>query len=127
MLYIIDTYAWIEYFRGSHEGEILNKLFNGSNKFITMECCLAELNGYCIRNKIDFDKMYEIVKANSIVLPVLTKHWINAAVVRHKMRKKMPDFGMIDSILVAKQEELKCKVISGDSHFKKLKDVIYMA
>lgn len=127
MIYLIDTYAWIEYFRGSKQGLILKKLFtNIKNKFVTMECCLAELRGYCLKNNFDFNKMYDIVKKNSFVFPVLREHWINAAKIRFEMRKKLKNFGLIDSILMAKQEELKCKIVSGDYHFKNSKNIVYI-
>ena len=127
MICIIDTYAWVEYLRGSDEGFILNKLFaNIKNKFVTMECCLAELKGYCLKHNFDFNKMYNVVKKNSFVFPVLREHWINAAKIKFEMREKIKNFGLIDSILVAKQEQLKCKIISGDPHFKNLKNVVYM-
>ena len=127
MIHIIDTFTWIEYFRGSEKGVTLKTLFaNSNNKFITMECCLAELRGFCLKNNIDFNKMYAIVKINSFVLPVLTNHWITAAKIRFELRKKIKNFGLIDSILVAKQEELKCKIVSGDYHFKSLKNIVYM-
>ena len=44
MLYIVDTYAWVEYLIGSKKGSILKKLReDDSNGFLTVECCLAEL------------------------------------------------------------------------------------
>ena len=49
-----------------------------------------------------------------------------AAEIRHEIRKKVKDFGLIDAILVAKRNELKCKIVSGDKHFKGMKDIIYI-
>lgn len=127
MIYIVDTYAWVEYFMGSKSGLILKNLVgNKKNRFITMECCLAELRGFCLRENVDFNKMFDILKKNSIILPVLTSHWLDAAEIRHEVRKRVKDFGLIDSIVVAKQNELNCKIISGDRHFKGLKNVIYI-
>ena len=127
MICIIDTYAWIEYLRGSKQGAVLKRLLDaGKDKFITMECCLAEMKGYSLKNNVDFIKIYRIMKANSIILPVLTKGWVEAAEVRHELRKKVANFGLIDAILVAKQKELRCKVISGDPHFKSLKNIVYI-
>ena len=127
MIYIIDTYAWIEYFSGTKGGDTVKNLFaNKENKFITMECCLAEVLGYCLRNKLNFSELYKILKSNSIILPVLRSHWIEAAKIRSEARKKVKDFGLIDSIIVAKQNELKCMVISGDKHFKNLKKIIFI-
>ena len=128
VIYIIDTYAWIEYLNGTSKGEILRKLFNNiGNKFITMECCLAELKGYCLKNNFNFDKMHSMVKKNSLIFPVLIEHWLDAAEIKSKMRKKFKDFGLIDSILIAKQRELSCKIISGENHFKELNDVVYIS
>ena len=127
MIYIVDTYAWVEYINGTSKALLLRKLLqNIENKFITMECCISELAGFSFKKGIDFEKIYELIKANSIILPVLTKNWIVAAKIRHELRKKIANFGLIDSILVAKQEELNCKIISGDPHFKTLKNVVYI-
>lgn len=42
------------------------------------------------------------------------------------LRKKSKDFGLIDSILVSKQNELKCKIVSGGKHFDGLKNVVWV-
>ena len=97
------------------------------NKFITIECCLAELKGFCLKNNFDFDKMLSSVKKNSVIFPVLREHWTAAADIKSEMRKKFKDFGLIDSILIAMQKELNCKIISGEKHFKDLKDVVYIS
>lgn len=128
MICVIDTYAWIEYINGSDEALKLRQLFlNQNNKFITMECCIAELYGFCLKKNVDFNKVWEIVKNNSVVLPVMIDVWVSAAKIRHELRKDIHDFGLVDSILVAKQKELNCKIISGDPHFKELKNILYIA
>lgn len=127
MIFIIDTYAWVEYFIGSKEGQRVKELFeNRKNKFVTMECCLAELRGWCIRNNIKFQEILGIVETNSEVLPVSRDNWVNAAFIKSEMMKTIRDFGLIDSILVAKQKELKCKIITADKHFKNLKGIEFL-
>ena len=128
MIYIVDAYAWIEYFIGSKPGLILKNLIDDKNRrFVTMECTISELKSYCLRTNADFSKIHNILKRNSIILPVLSNHWVEAAEIRHEIRKKVKDFGLIDSILIAKQNELKCMIVSGDKHFKTLKNVVYIA
>jgi len=97
-----------------------------NSKTITMECSLGELSGYCKRKNLDFNKCYQIVRKKSIILPVLQEHWINAGIVKIEMRKDRTGFGLIDALLLVKQRELKCKLISGDSHFKGLKNIIFL-
>ena len=127
MIYIVDAHSWIEYFIGSKRGQVLKKLLDNKNhKFISMECTVSELKSYCLRTSRDFNRMHNVLKRNSIILPVLENHWLEAAEIRHEIRKRVKDFGLIDSILVAKQNELKCMVVSGDKHFKRLNGVVYV-
>lgn len=127
MIYIVDSHAWVEYFTGSKAGLVLKKLLENKNsKFITMECTISELRSYCLRTSMEFSRVHSILKRNSIILPVLAEHWLNAAEIRHESRKSIKDFGLIDAILVAKQNELKCMIISGDPHFKSLKNIVFM-
>jgi|SRR3989344_9233665 len=126
VIYIIDTYGWIKYLIGTEQGQVLRKLFQKNNKFITMECCLSELKSYCLRKGIDFSIIYKSVKKNSVILPVLITNWLDASDIKHKMRENIKDFGLIDSILISKQNELQSHIISGDRHFKGLKNVVYI-
>lgn len=127
MIYIIDTYAWIEYFSNSKKGIVLKDLFESQkDKFVTMECCIAELKGYCLKNNLDFRKAYSVVRSNSVVLPVMFDQWVSAAEIKFELRKSIQHFGLIDAILVAKQKELKCRVVSGDPHFRSLSNVVYI-
>ena len=127
MIFIVDAWAWIEYFIGSEKGLTLKKLIkNKMNKFITMECTISELKSYCLRTGQDFNRIYNALKRNSIFLPVLQETWLVAAEIKHETRKKIKDFGLIDSILVAKQREFNCTIVSGDRHFKGMKKVVYI-
>lgn len=127
MIFILDTYIWVENIIGSKKGARLQELFdNPDNKLVTMECCIAELRGYCLKNNFDFDVLFNGIRKNSLILPVLREHWIKAAKIKHNLRKKIKNFGLIDSILIAKQEELNCKIVTGDYHFKNLKNIIFV-
>ena len=42
------------------------------------------------------------------------------------MRIKIKDFGLIDSSLIAKQNEINNIMVSGDKHFKDMKNIVYV-
>ena len=127
MIYIADTHAWIEYLNGSKKGIMLQHILeNQKNKIITIECCIAEIISYSLREGRDYAKAIEVIKSNSVILPITSDIWIEAAIIRFELRKKIAHFGLIDAILVSKQKELNCKVVSGDPHFKTLKNVVYV-
>ncbi len=127
MKYIIDSYAWVEYFLGSAKGMLLKKLFdNVRDEFFTIECCLAEIVGWALKNNKDERALFEIIRANSQVLSITEENWVAAGKERFVQRKEQGDFGLIDATLVVKQKEFSCKIISGDKHFKNLKNIIFM-
>ncbi len=127
MLYIIDSYAWIEYFIGSKKGAVLRTLFQEKkNQFLTVECCLAEIQGWCLVNAKDFTSLFKIIRANSEITSLTEHDWIDAGKERFTQRKTQKDFGLIDATLLVKQKSLRCKIISGDKHFALLKDVVFL-
>lgn len=127
MLHIIDSYAWVEYFIGSQKGEILKKLFlDDKNKFTTIECCLAEIKGWAAKNEKDFDQMFRVIRANSQITALSIHDWIDAGKERFEQRKIKKDFGLIDATILVKQKEFNCKIVSGDTHFKGMKNVVFL-
>jgi len=127
MLYIIDSYAWIEYFIGSKKGNVLKKLFlDEKNTFVTAECCFAEIIGWSLKNNQDFDKLFRIIRANSHIISLTEHNWIDAGKERFEQRKTRKDFGLIDSIILVKQKEFSCKLVTGDRHFKGMKDIVFL-
>ncbi|MBW1668195.1 MAG: PIN domain-containing protein [Deltaproteobacteria bacterium] len=127
MLFIIDTYAWVEYFIGSQLGRKMKELFNNpKNKFVTVECCLAELKSWTIRNHIDFKEIMNIVEANSKILPVSRNNWIEGAEIKSRRMKRIRDFGLIDSLLIVKQKEVGGKIVTADRHFKGVRGVEFL-
>lgn len=127
LLYIIDSYAWVEYFIGSEKGEMLAKLFlDEKNRFLTVECCLAEIRGWSLKNGQDFDKLFKVIRANSNIASVTEHDWIDAGQIRFEQRKLKKDFGLIDSVLLVKQKEFECRIVTGDKYFKGLRNVIFL-
>ena len=124
-VYLIDTYAWVEYFTGSKRGEkVKNIIEDQNNVILTPECCLAEIKGWAIRESMDFEELYSIMRKVSDVRCILTRDWLDAAAIRSELRKK--GFGMMDALIIAQQKRVGCKVVSGDPQFEDLKDVIFI-
>ena len=126
-VYLIDTYAWVEYFRGSKKGERVKKIIEDENNVIlTPECCLAEIKGWAIREDMDFEELYSIVRKVSNVQCILTQDWLDAAAIRSELRKTKKGFGMMDALILSQQKRMGCKVVSGDAHFEDLRDVVFV-
>lgn len=126
-MYLIDTYAWVEYFTGSKSGRWVRKIVEDENNVIfTPECCLAEIRGWAIRENQDFEELYSIIRKLSGIQCILTQDWLEAAEIRSEVRKTKKGFGMIDALILAQQKRLGCKVVSGDLHFRHLDSVVFV-
>ena len=127
MLYLLDSYAWVEYFIGSQKGEALKKLFlDERHRFVTVACCLAEIQGWALKNNQDFHQLFKVIRANSTLAPLTEHDWIDAGKERFEQRKTHKDFGLIDAVILIKQKELNCVIITGDKHFKELPNIVFL-
>jgi predicted nucleic acid-binding protein len=126
MNYVIDTYAWVEYFRGTDKGKKLQELLDQDHTFITPICCIFELRSWALSGNLDFIRILNVVRSISGIESLKDADWEEAAVVRHKHRKTIKDFGLVDALIVVVQQNRHAKVISGDRHFKTLKNVVYI-
>jgi hypothetical protein len=127
MHYILDSYAWIEYFIGSKKGETVRELIlDEKNQFFTVDCCLAEIMGWALVNNKEFDVLFKVIRTTSIIVPAMEHDWIEAGKEKFEQRKAHRDFGLIGAMILTKQKKFSCKIISGDKHFKDIKNVVYL-
>jgi predicted nucleic acid-binding protein len=122
---IIDAYAWIEYFFGSEKGKKVRDVME-KNECYTLESNLAEIYEWSKKNEEDFLFLQKIIIVKSRILSINRKDWLRGVEIKLEKRKKQKDFGLIDGLMLAKQEELKCGLITGDKHFKSIKNIIYL-
>ena len=124
--YILDTHAWIEYFLGTKKGSLIKKTLEGNSTIITLESNISEIYLWCLREEKDFSKVLSIIKTHSHIEPIILNNWVEAAKIREQKRKSMKDFGLMDALLLAKQQELNAKIVTGDPHFKHQKDIEFL-
>ena len=124
---IVDSHAWIEYFEGSVKGKKTEKIIeNPGITLITLESTIAEVFRWCNEKESNFGEVFNDIRRMSDIVPISLTNWIVAAPIKIAKRRFMKDFGLMDALLLAKQAELKAKIITGDKHFKNLKNVVYI-
>jgi predicted nucleic acid-binding protein len=130
--YIIDTYAWIEYFKASKMGE-LAKEYIESEHSVTPTIVVSEIS-----RKLSKDieignetqegriKRLEFVRSTSRIVDLDFETAAAAGEINEKLKDKAKGWGLADSIILCTAQSLEGKVITGDDHFYKLEDVIFI-
>lgn len=121
--YVIDSYAWIEYFRGSKAGEKARDYIEGKGA-LTPSIVLAELAGKYYRERNDFSEDLIFIKSKSQIMPLDEHIALSAGQINTKMKKEVKGWGMADSIILSTAKKNSAKVITGDQHFKNMKETI---
>ena len=126
---VADTYAWIEYFLGTALGEKVKKYIEGEYELLTPVIVLAELREYSLRHRKDFTLIYAFIQARSKIVPVNQQIAIKAVEINYERKgmEKIRGWGMIDSTVLATAQIHKAKVLTGDPHFKNLKETIWLS
>jgi predicted nucleic acid-binding protein len=128
MKYVIDSYAWIAYFMGTEAGEKAKPIIEGTEEKITPTICLAEV--YAKTLKVESQELAEkqrlFIKEKSALAPLDELTAVESAKIQAKMKKEIADWGLADSIVYATGQTKKAEVVTGDEHFKKLKNVLFI-
>lgn len=120
---LIDSWAWIEYFRGSGAGKKVATTIEGSSEIIVSAINLAEIYYTTLKriNKESAERQKEAMLHRCRVVNVDSKIAVRAAEI--KVERK---WGLADAIILATAEIWKAKIITGDPHFKGIASVEYI-
>jgi len=123
--YIVDAWAWIEYFRGTEYGAKLNDILEDPTTDIyTCAITVAEIISKTERESQDVEAAYDMLLSNSKIIKLDEQISKQAGLFHCKMRQTSKDFGIADAFILAAANKLEAKIITGDPHFKGLKNVI---
>ncbi|MEM3549554.1 MAG: type II toxin-antitoxin system VapC family toxin [Candidatus Bathyarchaeia archaeon] len=128
MRYVIDSYAWLEYFMGTKAGEKAKPIIEGLEEKITPTICLAEV--YAKTLKVESQELSEkqrtFIKEKSALASLDETIAIESAKIDVEMKKKVKGWGLADSIVYATALTKKAEIVTGDEHFRNLKNVIFI-
>ncbi|MGD0996440.1 MAG: PIN domain-containing protein [Candidatus Bathyarchaeia archaeon] len=130
--YVIDAYAWIEYFRASEYGELAKKYIESPDS-ITPTIVISEISRK-LQKEIELGnetpdgrlKRLEFISATSQVTELDFELAVTAGKTDCEMKKKAKDWRLADSIVLCTARSVKGKVVTGDEHFRDLEEVIFI-
>jgi len=122
--YVIDSYAWVEYFRGTESGKRARPYVEGDSA-ATSALTLAELREKYLREGWpSFDEDLNFIVSRTAVKAVDSQTSLLAGEINYERKKAKRDWGMADSVILATARTVSAKVVTGDKHFEGLPDAI---
>jgi len=130
--YIIDTYAWIEYFKASEMGEIAKEFIESENS-VTPTIVVSEISRK-LRKDIDLGnethegrlRRLEFIRSKSRITDLDFETAAEAGGISEDLKVEAKGWGLADSIVLCTALSLKGKVVTGDEHFRRLDNVIFV-
>ena len=124
--YVIDSFAWVEYFRGTEVGRKVRGYVEG-DRAATSTVTLAELREKYLREKWpSFEEDVAFMTGRTLLAPVDREIALLAGELNHVQKRKVRDWGMMDSIVLATARAGSARVVTGDAHFSGLSDAIML-
>lgn len=123
--YLIDSYAWVEYYLGSEKGAKIKDIIETKN-IATSILAIAELSDKFARENNDFNPLFQFINSRSEILPLTVKVALNSGKFKSEMRKRFEQFSLVDAIIYLTAKLNNSKLLTGDVHFKGLKDVEFI-
>jgi predicted nucleic acid-binding protein len=120
---LIDSWAWIEYFKGSEAGARAREIIEDDEESIVSTINLAEVYRWILKfyGEEVADEKVDVIKKRCFVIDVDPEIAIASAKIKHEMR-----FGLGDAIVLATARRENAKVVTGDPDFKNLEGVIWL-
>jgi predicted nucleic acid-binding protein len=130
--YVIDAYAWIEYFKASEYGETARKYVEG--KYSATPTIVVSEVSRKLQREIEVGnetqegrlKRLEFMRATSQIVDLDFEIAAEAGRIDVEMKKKARGWGLADSIVLCTARNAKGKVVTGDEHFRETDEVIFI-
>lgn len=127
MKYVIDSWAWIEYLIGSDSGEEVKQIIeNKGNEIFTCILSIAEIASMTKRENRDSDSAYKAMLSLSKIYNLDNDLAKEAGLFHAEIKKTIKDFGLIDSFILSIAKKIKAKVVTGDEHFRAIKEAVFI-
>lgn len=124
MTVLVDSWAWIEYFKGSEAGGRAREIIEDPSETIVLSTInIAEVYRRILEDydETKAEEKGEVMKDRSFVQPVDEDIAVVSAKIKFERR-----WGLGDSIIYATAKRENAKVLTGDPHFEGLEETIFI-
>ena len=122
MTIILDTSAWIEFFIKSKKGELVKEILKKGECYTSI-VSISEISNWALRENKDGKEITEFVIKTTEIININNEISFLAGELNFKRKKKVKNWGMLDSFILATALIYSFTILTKDSHFKDLENV----
>jgi len=116
-----DSWAWVEYFKGSSAGEEVRTIIESNEVLFTPAVCLAEIKAKYLAEGKGPETRLQFIKSRTSIVDV------DAAVAEDAADLKIQHrLHMVDAIVLACARTCGSELVTGDKHFRSVPGVVML-
>jgi predicted nucleic acid-binding protein len=124
--YVIDSWAWIEYFGSTRQGLMAKDLIEKSEEVFTSVITVSEVLSKFARQGRNYEEAYIAISTLSKIVEIDAVLAKDAGILHSEIKRKSPNFGLADAFVLQTAMSLGAKVLTGDKDFKGVKDAVML-
>lgn len=119
MTVLLDSWAWIEYVKGSKAGNKVQEYVESNEEILISTINIAEIYRKLLHDTPqEADRIINLILNRSFTIFLDIETALNAAKIKYEKK-----FGMADAIVLATARSHSATIITGDNDFKGLENV----
>ena len=123
MTVLIDSWAWIEYWRGGPHSAAAAKHIEGGETAVLSAVNVVEIYFWVLRHYEErrAEEKRDTLRKRCFVIPLEEGIAVSAAKTKRDLK-----LSLADSIILATAKDQDAKLVTGDKDFKGLRDILYI-
>ncbi|TLZ70917.1 MAG: type II toxin-antitoxin system VapC family toxin [Methanobacteriota archaeon] len=118
---VFDSWAWIEFFRGSRAGQAVKDMVEGQDILFTPAICLAEIKAKYLSEAKDPAERLSFIKSRTSIVD------IDGAVAEEGADLKIQHgLHTVDALVLASARRAGGELVTGDKHFRGISGVFML-
>ena len=120
--YVVDSWAWIEYLKGSNRGLRIKEEIEKCSILLTNSISVAEVISKVKRNEMDVEIAWNAMVNLSKTVPCYEDFSKEAGLAHAEIKKKTPNFSLGDAFVLQTARKFAAKILTGDPDFAGIKE-----
>lgn len=122
--FLVDTSAWLEYFRGTRLGEKARIIIESkANSCFYCNIVLAEAASKALRDNENPEELAKSIRLLAMSLDEDEKDYVDAGILHAKRKLDGKEFSLADAIIATFAKKKKLKILTKDFHLKEFNSV----